>query len=232
MEERVLGFDVTVSRTVTKGGTVIRRDSFVSNYSPGSGSSAAAPAPRSPPSRAPAPRPEPRRRPPSRHPSRAFGRPAGVPIWQGGHGCAWLPAARPQPRLGDQLEGTRMYPDDLKYTNEHEWARAEGDQATIGITHTPRTPSATSSTSTSHQWGRPSPAARPSARSSRPSRCPTSTARSRARSSSATTSSTNPELINSDPYGQGWLVVIELTDPAEVDQLMDAAAYSDLVAES
>ena len=42
----------------------------------------------------------------------------------------------------------------------------------------------------------------------------------------------SPELINSDPYGQGWLVVIELTDPAEVDQLMDAAAYSDLVAES
>ena len=28
-----------------------------------------------------------------------------------------------------------MYPDDLKYTNEHEWARAEGDRATIGITH-------------------------------------------------------------------------------------------------
>jgi len=42
----------------------------------------------------------------------------------------------------------------------------------------------------------------------------------------------SPELINSDPYGQGWLVVVELTDAAEVDQLMDAAAYSDLVAES
>ena len=28
-----------------------------------------------------------------------------------------------------------MYPDDLKYTNEHEWARAEGDRATVGITH-------------------------------------------------------------------------------------------------
>jgi glycine cleavage system H protein len=42
----------------------------------------------------------------------------------------------------------------------------------------------------------------------------------------------NPELINSDPYGQGWLVVVELADAAELDDLMDAAAYSDLVAES
>ena len=42
----------------------------------------------------------------------------------------------------------------------------------------------------------------------------------------------SPELINTDPYGQGWLVVIELTDPDELDQLMDAAAYSQMVAES
>jgi hypothetical protein len=41
----------------------------------------------------------------------------------------------------------------------------------------------------------------------------------------------SPEIINSDPYGQGWLVVIELTDAGELNQLMDAAAYSDLVAE-
>jgi glycine cleavage system H protein len=42
----------------------------------------------------------------------------------------------------------------------------------------------------------------------------------------------SPELINSDPYGQGWLVVVELADASELDQLMDAAAYGDLVAES
>ena len=41
-----------------------------------------------------------------------------------------------------------------------------------------------------------------------------------------------PELINSDPYGQGWLVVVELSDASELDQLMDAAAYGDMVAES
>ena len=42
----------------------------------------------------------------------------------------------------------------------------------------------------------------------------------------------SPELINTDPYGQGWLVVIELTDAGELDRLMDAAAYNDLVAEA
>src|SRR5215211_576436 len=35
-----------------------------------------------------------------------------------------------------------------------------------------------------------------------------------------------PELINSDPYGQGWLIVVEMTDGDELEQLMDAEAYS------
>jgi glycine cleavage system H protein len=42
----------------------------------------------------------------------------------------------------------------------------------------------------------------------------------------------SPELINTDPYGQGWLVVIELTDADQLDELLDAAAYANLVAES
>lgn len=37
-----------------------------------------------------------------------------------------------------------------------------------------------------------------------------------------------PELLNSDPYGAGWIVVIEPTDPAAVDALLDAAAYREL----
>ena len=41
-----------------------------------------------------------------------------------------------------------------------------------------------------------------------------------------------PELINSDPWGQGWLIVVEMSDPGELDQLMDAEAYSEMVAES
>ncbi len=40
---------------------------------------------------------------------------------------------------------------------------------------------------------------------------------------------TTPELLNSDPYGAGWIFRLELADPAEVDALMDAAAYRSLV---
>jgi glycine cleavage system H protein len=42
----------------------------------------------------------------------------------------------------------------------------------------------------------------------------------------------NPEKINQDPYGEGWMVKVRLADPSEVDQLMDAAAYRKLLEES
>jgi glycine cleavage system H protein len=42
---------------------------------------------------------------------------------------------------------------------------------------------------------------------------------------------TNPELINTDPYGEGWMVRVRLSDPSEVDQLLDAAAYKELIAD-
>ncbi|MBK8683417.1 MAG: glycine cleavage system protein GcvH [Chitinophagales bacterium] len=40
---------------------------------------------------------------------------------------------------------------------------------------------------------------------------------------------TNPEAVNLDPYGKGWMVKIELTNPSELDSLMDAGAYQDMV---
>lgn len=40
----------------------------------------------------------------------------------------------------------------------------------------------------------------------------------------------DPTLVNSDPYGNGWIVKLEVTDPAELDDLMDAAAYQEIVA--
>ena len=39
----------------------------------------------------------------------------------------------------------------------------------------------------------------------------------------------NPALINTDPYGEGWIVKIKPTNPAEADPLLDAAAYADLI---
>ena len=42
---------------------------------------------------------------------------------------------------------------------------------------------------------------------------------------------TNPELINTDPYGEGWMVKVRLSDPGEVETLIDAAAYKALIAD-
>ncbi|MDQ2848506.1 MAG: glycine cleavage system protein GcvH [Actinomycetota bacterium] len=41
-----------------------------------------------------------------------------------------------------------------------------------------------------------------------------------------------PESVNSDPYGDGWMIEIQLDDPAELDGLLDAAGYAELVGES
>jgi len=39
-----------------------------------------------------------------------------------------------------------------------------------------------------------------------------------------------PELVNNDPYGEGWMIKLSVNDPADVEKLMDAAAYEQLVA--
>ena len=39
----------------------------------------------------------------------------------------------------------------------------------------------------------------------------------------------NPEIVNSDPYGEGWMVKVKLTNPSEVAGLLDAAGYSALI---
>lgn len=126
-----------------------------------------------------------------------------------------------------------MYPEELKYTREHEWARVAGDRATIGITgyaqdalgdivyvDLPRNGSAVTA-------GEPLGEVE-STKSVSDIYSPVS----------GTVVERNdaldkrPEIINSDPYGEGWLLVIELSDPAEVEELMDAEAYSNLVGES
>jgi len=38
-----------------------------------------------------------------------------------------------------------------------------------------------------------------------------------------------PELVNTDPFGEGWMIRIEITNPAELDDLMDAAKYGELI---
>tara|TARA_B100001059_G_C17714615_1_gene517298 strand:- start:644 stop:1024 length:381 start_codon:yes stop_codon:yes gene_type:complete len=40
-----------------------------------------------------------------------------------------------------------------------------------------------------------------------------------------------PELVNSDPYGEGWMIKINISDPSEIDALLDASAYQELIEE-
>jgi len=40
----------------------------------------------------------------------------------------------------------------------------------------------------------------------------------------------NPELVNSDPYGEGWMIKVKMTDPSEAGKLLDAEAYKALIA--
>ena len=106
------------------------------------------------------------------------------------------------------------YPDDLKYHAEHDWARIDGDTATLGITWYAQEQLGEVVFFDPPQVGherRPRTSRTP--RSSRSRRSPTSSRRSRARSPRSTRGSrTRPENVNEDPYGDGWLVKITLSD--------------------
>jgi glycine cleavage system H protein len=118
------------------------------------------------------------------------------------------------------------YPDDLKYHAEHDWARIEGDEATFGITWYAQDslgeivffdPPAVGDTLTKDE----NYTEVESVKAVSDVVAPLSgevIAVNDALSSS-------PEAINEDPYGDGWLVKVKLSDPSEADGLLDATAY-------
>jgi glycine cleavage system H protein len=120
-------------------------------------------------------------------------------------------------------------PDDLKYTEEHEWARVEGNRLTVGITQYAQDALGDvvyvdlPATGTRVESGQPFGEVE-STKSVSDLYAPvtgTIVERNDALESS-------PELVNSDPYGEGWMVVIEVADAAAVDGLLDRAAYDAL----
>ena len=124
------------------------------------------------------------------------------------------------------------YPDDLLYHPEHDWARIEGDEALLGVTWY-----AVDALGELVHYEPPEVGARiakdgsygevESVKAVSDLVAPLSgeVIEVNARVTDA------PETVNADPYGDGWLVRIRLTEPAEVDQLLDAAAYRDVLAE-
>lgn len=118
------------------------------------------------------------------------------------------------------------YPDDLKYHPEHDWARIDGDTATLGITWFAQDslgeivffdPPEVGASVTKDQ----SYAEVESVKAVSDVIAPLSGEVVEVNEAL----SAAPEQINEDPYGEGWLVKVRLTDPSEADSLMDAAAY-------
>jgi len=118
------------------------------------------------------------------------------------------------------------YPEDLLYHPEHDWARVEGDVATLGITWY-----AQDSLGEVVFFEAPEPgktvakdesyAEIESVKAVSDVIAPLSGEIVEVNEAI----SDKPETVNDDPYGEGWLVKIRLSDPSETEALMDAAAY-------
>ena len=118
------------------------------------------------------------------------------------------------------------YPDDLLYHPEHDWARIEGDTATFGITWYAQDalgevvffePPKVGATVTKDQ---PYTEVE-SVKAVSDVFAPLSGEVIEVNEALAE----SPETINAEPYGEGWLVKVKLSDPSEVETLMDAASY-------
>ena len=128
------------------------------------------------------------------------------------------------------MAADESYPDELKYHREHDWARVEGDTATLGVTWYAQDalgelvhyepPDAGSSLARDESYGEVE-----SVKAVSDLIAPLSGEVVEVNEGVVEA----PEIINSDPYGAGWLVKIRLSEPSEVDDLLDAQAYKKLL---
>jgi len=120
------------------------------------------------------------------------------------------------------------YPDDLRYSKEHEWVRVDGSRATIGITSFAadelgdvvfiELPEVGASLSQFGTFG-----VVESVKAVSDLYAPVSGEVVEVNEALRD----SPELLNADAFGEGWIARVELSDAAELDKLMDAAAYAD-----
>ena len=126
-----------------------------------------------------------------------------------------------------------MVPGDLRYTKEHEWVRIEGDLATIGVTQYAADqlgdvvfvdlPEAGRSVEQFGTFG-----VVESVKAVSDLFAPLSGEIVEANAALAT----QPELVNREPYGGGWMLKLRVADPAQVDELLEAGAYDKLTSEA
>src|SRR5436305_1804690 len=151
--------------------------------------------------------------------------------------CAASPAARKSPgspstRRSSDLAASESYPDGLLYHPEHDWARIDGDEATLGVTwfaqdalgelvhYEPPDVGATIAKDSSYGE--------------------VESVKAVSELISPLTGEVlevnqkvvdAPETVNEDPYGEGWLIRIRLTNLDERDQLLDVGAYKQVLDE-
>lgn len=123
-------------------------------------------------------------------------------------------------------------PEELRYSSDHEWIRIEGTRATIGITDYAQDalgdvvyvdlPGVGAEVVTGESFGEVE-----STKSVSDLFSPTDGTVSEVNNDLED----NPEVLNSDPYGQGWIIVIEVADSLALDGLLDAEGYQALIEE-
>ena len=123
-----------------------------------------------------------------------------------------------------------MYPDDLRYTKDHEWVRLKGDRGIVGITHYAQKqlgdvvylelPEVGRTLKVQETFGTVESVKAVSELFS-------PVAGEVVEANTALVQ--GPEKINTDPYGDAWMIAVKLADPAAVGRLMDAAAYKAFV---
>ncbi len=128
------------------------------------------------------------------------------------------------------MAAEESYPEDLVYHPEHDWARVEGEEATFGITWYAQDalgevvffdpPDVGAQLSQNQPYAEVE-----SVKAVSDVFAPLSGEVVAVNEGLAD----EPERINQDPYGDGWMVRVRLSDPAEADGLLDAAAYRDLL---
>jgi glycine cleavage system H protein len=130
------------------------------------------------------------------------------------------------------VAAAESYPEGLKYHPEHDWAEVDGDTATIGITWYAQDalgeivhfepPEQGSSVAKDESYGEVE-----SVKAVSDLVSPLSGEVTEVNQAVVD----EPEKINDDPYGEGWLIKVRLSDPSEVDGLLDVAAYKELLSE-
>ena len=131
------------------------------------------------------------------------------------------------------MAATETYPDDLKYHREHDWARIQGDEAVLGITWFAQDalgelvhyepPNVGDTIGKDSAYGEVE-----SVKAVSDVVAPLSGEVIEVNQKVVD----EPEMVNADPYGEGWLIRIRLADQAEADSLLDVEAYKQIVAEA